>query len=448
MKKHLPIFICLMAAATSSSAIDLYQTYQHALAYNADYLKAIAMNQSGQEQKNIAGAALLPQISATGTISENYFNQSGVTANYNQPVYSAQLNQVLFDYSKLSAYVKGKYAGQLADLQLINARQQLMTSVAQAYFDVLYAEDVLLATHMTKTALDQQLTQANAAFKVGSVTIADVNDAQSGYDAAAAQEIQDTNNLIYKKNIFRNITGVDPEQIQPLQEQIKLTAPSPQSDREWSKIAESSNLNVLISLKQTDMAKQDISIARSGHYPTLSLQAQYQYQDTGNLDSSNVADTQAQGFNYPGGPLSSYSTGSIGLQLSVPIFAGGGVNAQTRQAMDNYEAAMQQLTSTDRQTNQNTRNAYWAVFNGVSIVNAQKSALLSAKTKLNSDILGYKVGVRNSINLVSSQKNYYQTFQTYQQSRYQYLMAEVQLQYLSGKIDEQFLQLINANIKN
>lgn len=448
MKKHLPIFISLMAIAASSQAIDLYQTYQHALAYNADYLKAIATNQSGQEQKNIARAALLPQISATGTLSENYFSQSGVSASYNQPVYSAQLNQVLFDYSKLSTYVKGKYAVQLADLQLINARQQLMTAVAQAYFDVLYAGDVLLATQMTKTALDKQLTQAKAAFQVGSVTIADVNDAQSGYDAAYAQEIQDTNSLIYKKNIFRNITGVDPEQIQPLEEQIKLTTPSPKSDSEWSKMAESSNLNVLISLKQTDMAKQDISISSGGHYPTLSLQAQYQYQDTGNLDSSNSADTQMQGLNFPGGPLSSYSAGSIGLQLSVPIFAGGGVNAQTRQAMDNYEAAMQQLSSTDRQTNQNTRNAYWAVFNGVSIVNAQKSALLSARTKLNSDMLGYKVGVRNSVDLVSSQKNYYQTFQTYQQSRYQYLMAEVQLQYLSGKIDEQFLQQINANIKN
>jgi outer membrane protein len=280
------------------------------------------------------------------------------------------------------------------------------------------------------------------------VTIADVNDAQSGYDAAAAQEIQDENSLINKKNIFRNITGIDPEQIQPLQEQIKLDTPLPQSDSSWSKIAESSNLNVLISLKQMDMAKQDISIARGGHYPTLTLQAQYQYQDTGNLDSTNASDTQSQGLNYPGGPLSSYSTGSIGLQLSVPIFSGGGVSAQTRQATDNYEAAMQQLTNTDRQTNQNTRNAYWAVFNGVSIVNAQKSALLSAKTKLNSDTLGYQVGIRNSVDLVSSQKNYYQTFQTYQQARYQYLMAEVQLQYLSGKIDEQFLQKINANIKN
>lgn len=448
MKKYFPLFISLTAIASSVQAIDLYQTYQKALAYNADYLKAIATNQSGQEQKNIARAALLPQISATGTISENYFNQSGVSANYNQPVYSAQLSQSLFDYSKLSNYIKGKFAGQLADLQLTNARQQLMTSVAQAYFDVLYAEDVLLATQMTKTALGKQLTQAQAAFQVGSVTIADVNDAQSGYDAAAAQEIQDENSLINKKNIFRNITGIDPEQIQPLQEQIKLDTPLPQSDSSWSKIAESSNLNVLISLKQMDMAKQDISIARGGHYPTLTLQAQYQYQDTGNLDSTNASDTQSQGLNYPGGPLSSYSTGSIGLQLSVPIFSGGGVSAQTRQATDNYEAAMQQLTNTDRQTNQNTRNAYWAVFNGVSIVNAQKSALLSAKTKLNSDTLGYQVGIRNSVDLVSSQKNYYQTFQTYQQARYQYLMAEVQLQYLSGKIDEQFLQKINANIKN
>ena len=448
MKKYFPLFISLTVIVYNVQAIDLYQTYQKALAYNADYLKAIATNQSGQEQKNIARAALLPQISATGTISENYFNQSGVSANYNQPVYSAQLSQTLFDYSKLSNYVKGKFAGQLADLQLTNARQQLMTSVAQAYFDVLYAEDVLLATQMTKTALGKQLTQALAAFQVGSVTIADVNDAQSGYDAAAAQEIQDENSLINKKNVFRNITGIDPEQIQPLQEQIKLDTPLPQSDSAWSKIAESSNLNVLISLKQMDMAKQDISIAKGGHYPTLTLQAQYQYQDTGNLDSTNNADTQAQGLDYPGGPLSSYGSGSIGLQVSIPIFSGGGVSAQTRQATDNYEAAMQQLTSTDRQTNQNTRNAYWAVFNGVSIVNAQKSALLSAKTKLNSDTLGYQVGIRNSVDLVSSQKNYYQTFQTYQQSRYQYLMAEVQLQYLSGKIDEQFLQKINANIKN
>ncbi len=447
MKKQLSLLTTLVITASHVSAIDLFQTYQKALAYNADYLKAIANNIAGQEQPNIARAALLPQISATGNLTENYFDQGNITANFHQMTANAQLNQVVFDYGKLSTLTKAKFSSQLADLELINARQTLMNNVAQAYFDVLYAEDTLLATQMTKTAFEKQLTQAQAAFKVGTVTIADVNDAMAGYDSAKAQEIQDTNNLIYKKNLFRNLTGVDPEQIQPLQEQISLHTPTPQSDNAWSSIAEKSNLNVLIANKQVDMAKEDISISRSGHYPTLTLQAQYQYQGTGNMDSTNASEIQIQGFNYPGGPLSSYGTGSIGLQLSIPILAGGGIDAQTRQAADNYDAANQQATSVNRQTNQNTRNAYWAVYNGVSLVNAQKSALLSAKTKLNSDTLGYQVGIRNSVDLVQSQKNYYQTFQTYQQSRYQYLMSEVQLEYLSGKIDEAFLQQINANIK-
>lgn len=446
MKKQF-YFICLSLCASSAFAVDLFQTYQAALAYNADYLKAIANNQAGQEQQNIARAALLPQIGANATVSENYFNQNGITAYYHQPTYGVQFSQVMVDYGKFSTYVKGKFASQLADLQLINARQQLMVGVSQAYMDVLFAGDKLLATQMTKTALDQQMKQAEAAFKVGTVTIADVNDAKAAYDAALAQEIQDTNNVIYKKNIFRNLTGLDPDSIQPLQEQINLVMPSPQSDAQWWAIAESGNLNIKIASKQVDMAREDISISRSGHYPTLSLQAQYQYQDTSNLDAGNISPEMISLLSYPGGPMSTYGTGAAMLQLSIPIYSGGAVSSQTRQAADNYNAAQQQLVSTERKTNQQVVNAYWQVANGVSLVNSQKTALLSAKTKLKSDQRGYEVGIRNSVDLVSSQKTYYDTFQTYQQSRYQYLMAEINLQYLSGTIDEKFLQQINANIK-
>ena len=151
--------------------------------------------------------------------------------------------------------------------------------------------------------------------------------------------------------------------------------------------------------------------------------------------------------NIPGTPLSSYGTGSAGVQLNIPIYSGGGVNAQVRQAKANYEVARQQLVSTERQTDQNIRNTYWQVQNGVSIVKAQQTALKSAKTKLDSDKLGYQVGVRNSVDLVNSQKNYYQTFQTYQQSRYQYIMARIQLRYLSGSIDDKFIKQINTDIK-
>ncbi len=447
MLKKLVYGICF-GLSSQVHAIDLFATYQKALSYNADYLKAIATNQAGVEQQNIAFAALLPQISATGSISENYLFQGGSYAYYNQPTYAAQLNQVIFDFGKFSTYVKGKYATQLADLQLTNAKQQLMVNVAQAYFDVLFAEDTLLATQMTKRALEKQMTQAKAAFEVGSVTIADVNDAQAAFDASSAQEIQDQNNLINKKNVFRNLTGIDPEQIQPLQENINLQLPKPSDSSQWSQIAESGNLNVKIANTQVSMAREDISISRAGHMPTINLTAQYQYQDTGNLDSSNLPSAQLQQLvGIPGSPLSSYGTGVIGVQISVPILSGGAITAQVRQAIANYEGSEDQLVSVERQTDQKIRNAYWQVQNGVSIVLAQKAALKSAKTKLDSDMLGYQVGIRNSVDLVNSQKNYYQTFQTYQQSRYQYLMAQAQLAYLSGQIDDKFMQRLNGNIK-
>ncbi|MEN9946382.1 MAG: hypothetical protein RLZZ293_768 [Pseudomonadota bacterium] len=429
-------------------ALDLIASYHQALQYNAGYQQAIATTAAGQENQYLARANLLPQISATATFNENYFNQGGISAYYHQPIYGAQLNQVLVDFSKFSAYTKGKFAAQLADLQLNNSQQQLMINIAQAYFNVLYAQDTLLATKMTKQALQQQLIQAQASFKAGTATIADVNDAQAGADSASAQEIQDTNNLINQNNIFHNLTGLDPQLIQPLSEDLQLQLPSPQNDQQWVQLAESNNLNNKIASKQQDMAREDIYIARAGHYPTVKLNAQYQYQDMGHLDVSNASPEQMQLLTIPGGMLSSYGSGSIGLQVSIPLSSGGGISAETRQAGANFESAQQYYLEVKRQTEQNVRNAYWQVQNGVSIVKAQRAALLSAKTKLDSDKLGYQVGVRNSVDLVSSQKNYYQSFQAYQLARYQYLLAKLQLDYLAGRLNDQSLQIINAQIKH
>lgn len=448
MKKNIILFFAWLLPYGLVNAIDLFEAYQKSLSFNADYLKAVANNDAGQENPNIARAAILPQINVNASLTENYISATGIYAFYHQPIYAAQLNQVVFDFSKFSTLTRSKFSSQLATLQLENARQQLMVNVAQAYFDVLYAEDVLLATQMTEKALEQQLIQAKEAFQVGTVPIVDVNDAQAAYDASAAQEIQDENNLIYKKNIFRNLTGLNPDLIQPLQKEIDLKLPVPEDSNIWAQIAESGNLNIKIADKQVAMAKEDITIARSGHLPTLNLMAQYMYQDTGSIDNTNATDAQIQPIaNVPGSPLSSYTVGYVGLQLSVPISSGGGINAQTRQAAAVYESSTQQLVSVERQTDQDIRNAYWNVANGVNFVLAQKAALKSAKTKLDSDRLGYQVGIRNSVNLVSAQKDYFQSFKEYQMSRYKYLMAEVQLQYLSGVIDEKFLQQINANIK-
>ena len=195
---------------------------------------------------------------------------------------------------------------------------------------------------------------------------------------------------------------------------------------------------------QLQMAGEDISIAKSGHLPSLNVVGYYQYQGDSGIDSTNAAANTAA--NTPGSLTSSYTSASLGLQANVPVYSGGAVSSQVRQAQSTYQATQQQLVATSRQTDQNTQNAFWQVQNGVSIVKAQTQALKSAQIKLKSDQTGYSVGVRNSVDLVNSEKNYYQAIQNYNQSRYQYLNYRLQLKFLAGEINKEFLKQININV--
>ena len=432
------LLIIFNCTSFNTFAFDLVEAYTRALNYNADYLAAIAKNQAGQENQVQGRAALLPQANIGGSISENYLNADSTSVYFHQPMAIAQLQQVAFDFSKFSNYTKSKYSTILANLQLDLARQQLMVNVVQAYFDVLYANDTLEAIRITKKAYQRQLQLANQAFSLGTVTIADVNDAKSSYDAAVAQEIQVENDLINKKNLLHNITGLDANQIQPLIKNINLVTPEPNNVNKWSQMAKVGNYDIKIALKQLAMADQDVNIAVSGHLPTLNANANYLYAGTAVIDGGSNTEQLQQTTTNPGSITSSYSYAQAGVQANVPIYSGGGVSSQVRQARANYQAAMQQLVSIQRQTDQNIQNVFWQVQNGVSIVKAQTQALLSAQIKLKSDRTGYSVGIRNSVDLVNSEKNLYQAIQNYNQSRYQYLNSRMQLKFLSGNIDTDF----------
>ena len=442
------IFSCFMLYTSASAAIDLVGSYQSALSYNADYLKAIAQNQASQELQTQGKSLLLPQISLSAAMTENYLN-SGMTVYYHQPTLTAQLQQVIFDFGKFSTYTKATFATELSDLQLELAKEQLMLNVSQAYLDVLYANDSLTAIKITKQAMQQELAQANAAFTAGTVTIADVNDASSGFDTASANEIQAQNDLLNRKTIFYNLTGLNADLIQPLQNEIILVQPTPDNPESWVAFARSANTNVKIAGKQVAMSLEDIKIAKSGHSPTINFVGNYQYAGTPSIDSTDSAATTAalnQGAGTLGSFLSSYGLATVGLQVSVPIYSGGGISSKVRQNMNNYENAMEQLEAIKRQSSVDIQNALWQVKNGVSLVIAQTQALKSAKLKLESDKMGYKAGIRNSINVINSEKSYYSAMQNYNQARYQYLSNKLQLEYLAGKINEEFLTLLNINI--
>jgi outer membrane protein len=456
--KKISILLFLILAFAKMYAVNLSDSYKASLSFNADYLSAIASNDANQEAKVQARSSLLPQIAIGASFSENFFQQYGtsrslagkpVTDNmytwYHQPIYSANLTQTIFDFTAFSSYVKSKYFVQISNLQLENAKQKLLVQTAQAYFDVLFATSRLEALKANKMALEQQMKQAQKSFEVGTSTIADVNDAKAALDAVTAATIKSQNDLIDARNNYSNITGINPDQIHDIKDKINIQA----LEKDCNAYVIQSllgNIDVLVSEQQVNMANMDLLIARGGYIPTLALSAGYTYTDTGGFDKTNATQAQKDDFNIAGGLLSKNANSEVQLELNIPIYNGGVTNSKVREASAKYVASRDNLLQLKRNTDRSTQNAFWLVQNGAIEVKAEEAALKSAKIKLESDKLGYKVGVRNSIDLVNSQNNYTKVWQEYQQARYQFLMAKIQLRYLIGDAKIDILQDIDTNI--
>ena len=447
------LILSLISYIKSSNiyAFDLIEAYDAALIFNADYLSQVAQNNRDQEPQNQSRARLLPQLSANTSFNQSYLETpdvGGIGANtggfdiFHQTNFALNITQVAFDFAKFSEYTKNKYQASVANLSLQNATNNLILSVASAYFDVLYSNDIVLATRSKKTAFEQEMIASEKKFNAGIVNINDYKDATASFDSANAELIVAENDLIDKQNTFKNLTGLNPDLIKSINDQILLETPKPNSLDEWLKIAENNNLSIKITNKQLDMANEDINIQKSGHLPNINLTGQYAYNGSKILDKVDSRTLN----NVPGALGSSYSQASVGVVINIPLYYGGLINSKVRESIANYENIKAQNLSIKRKVNQDVINSFWRVYNGVNLVKAQNTALKSAALKLDSDKLAYQLGTRTSIDLVNSQNNYYLVLQKYNKSRYDYLLAVLKLNYDAGIITKQILKEINLNV--
>ena len=167
-------------------------------------------------------------------------------------------------------------------------------------------------------------------------------------------------------------------------------------------------------------------MSRSGHYPTLDLVGGYNI----NRSSSDTA-TEAD-------------LASIGLQLQVPIYTGGGVSAQTRQSLANYRAAQQTLDQTRRSVNRQVRDAFRGVLSSISQVEALKAATVSAQSALESTQAGYEVGTRTIVDVLNGQQKLFSSQRDYYNSRYGYIINGLTLKSAAGTLSEEDLQRVNS----
>jgi outer membrane protein len=305
--------------------------------------------------------------------------------------------------------------------------------VSQAYFDVLASQDSLAFIRAQKSAISEQLAQAKRNFEVGTSTIVDTHEAQSRYDLVVSQEIAAESDLEIKKQTLRQIVGKQPKELAPLMPSVPLTPPDPSNMDKWVDAAESTNFTVQGQFAALEIASGEIARNRAAHLPTLNLVA------NDGRQSSSVGT-----IGILGSPATDIYNRQIGLQLNIPIFSGGNVTSLTRQAVALRDKAGQDLENARRTAALSARQSYLGVTNGIAQVKALEQALVSSQSSLDSNKLGYEVGVRINIDVLNAQQQLFQTKRDLSKAIYDTIMSGLKLRNAAGILGDDDVLRINA----
>jgi outer membrane protein len=433
--------------------------YRQALQSDPVLKQAEAQQRIGHEGAVQSRAVLLPQINGSvsyndshGTASSTQFVQTtngtafvdsyGHNAGRSRTE-SVQLQQVLFDLGEFAQLRASKANAASTEAQYVAAEQNLILRVAQAYFNVLTDTDNLRYSEANEKALQKQLDQANAKYKVGFAAITDVVDAKAQHDTAVAQVISARNAVFNDRQALAEITGQPVQGLDPLTDNLPLNPPEPDNMEVWVKTALANNPTLHAQRELVQAARHDITAARAGHLPTLGASVTYSRNPSWGPDAINPSGLPSNVTNVLRADDRRSNT-TVGFVLSVPLFSGGATQSRVRQAIAQRDQASDVLEQDRRTTISNTRSAFNAIEAGISSVEAQKQAVLSAKTALDGTQAGYQIGTQTIVNLLIAQENYFQAQSAYSQARHAFVINQLNLEYAAGTLSVKDLEAVNA----
>ena len=434
----LPLSLAVALSAVPARAADLLQIYRDALANDATYASARATRDAGLESLPQGLAPILPTVNATAFTQDNRNNISfrGAAPDSqrqgNSNGFTVTLTQPLFNWQNIQAYKEAGFKAAQAEATFGQATQDLIVRVAQAYFDVLASQDSLAFIQGQKVAISEQLAQAKRNFEVGTATITDTHEAQARFDLATSQEIAAQSDLEIKKRTLQQIVGKFPERLEPLKPNIELNPPKPNSMEDWATAAASQGYPVRAQEATLEIAVREIERTRAGHLPTLNIVG-----STGSSSSSISTSTSINN------NASDATSSAISLQLAIPLYAGGNVSSLVRQAVANREKAQQDLEGARRTAALSARQSYVGVTNGMAQVKALEAALVSSRSALDSNRLGYEVGVRINIDVLNAQQQVFSTLRDLSRARYDTILNGLRLKAASGTLGEADVEEVN-----
>jgi len=413
--------------ALGAPAADLLDIYRAAQTQDAVFAGARAAQQAGQEKLTQGRALLMPSVNLNANTTYNDVNAPYGASRYNNHGYGVSVVQPLFREQNWAAYNQSELQVAIADAQFRGAQQDVILRSAQAYFDVLIAQDTVQLNAAQKAAIAQQLEQAKRNFEVGTATITDTYEAQARYDLILAQELAAANELeLKRRDLQQLINAAEVPALNMLGAGFNPVAPEPAEVQKWVDDAQRNNVQVVSAEAAYQLAEQEVARSRGGHLPTVDLIGNYA-KNTG-CTFTTCGDTRST---------------SVGVQLNMPLFQGGATQSKWREAEANREKAKQDLESARRNVALQARQAYLGVASGIAQVQALQQALKSSESLLEASKLGQEVGVRTSLDVLNAQQQLFSTRRDLYQAQYNYLVSHLRLKAAAGNLLEADLERVN-----
>jgi outer membrane protein len=457
--KRAATIACLLAGfAGAAEPKDLVGVFEDALKSDPVIRQADANRLASRESRPQAISSLLPQLNGSAGVTKDHTSGFSdqvvqltnpvtgqpVTAIVSQPetidtttkTWGLNLKQNVFSWANWMTLKEANAQVAQAEATYHAAEQQLILRVAQAYFNVLTADDTLEADQAALEAISRQLDQATTRFDVGLIAITDVEDAKAARDTAAATVIADKRTLATAEDQLQEITGQKYDRLAKPGGDMPLLNPEPADEGRWVDMSLEQNPTLISSRLAADIARDNVRVAVGGHLPSLDILAGRTYTDSN-------ADYLIQGAQPFNGVESKFNDRQITLELTVPIFSGGFTQSKVRQAEYLWIAAKEGVVQSSRATERQARDAYLGVISGISRVQALRQALASNQTALKATEAGYEVGTRTSVDLLNARRNLVQAQTNYAVARYDYIVSVLTLRLAAGTLDRPELQSVN-----
>ena len=423
--KRLAIALSVLVA-TGAEARDLLETYGLAVDNDARLRASAATLDARRENKPIAKSALLPQVALSG--SANRVDQDSAAIGnetFNETEWGVNLSQPLYRRDRWYQYKQSENTVAQAEALFLTEEQGLILRVAQAYFEVLGAQDTLRSAKAERRALERQLDQAQQRYDVGLIAITDVLEVKAVRDNAVASEIEAGQALEDANDALREIIASDPGELAVMREKVKLHPPEPNRPDAWEEMATQNNPGIRAAEEAAEVARQEVEVQKSGHYPTLDLVGGYAENDSGSSFSRDIDGAR------------------IGLQLSLPLYTGGRVTASTSQARHNLRAAQEELEGRRREVERQVGTTFRGVVSSISRTEALAAAKVSTASALEATQAGYDVGTRTIVDVLLAQQAFFNAETEYALSRYRYVLNLLALEGAAGTLDEKDVRRVN-----